>query len=187
MKPLCSHECLSSFFYFLEVSEDRVTPRWLKNTWIVFYPAIHSNKKERKKESIPNRNRRIQGFGGGVTYKSLLFFVVGCEERWAESGLSHPHMTSHALVFLIQPIWFIPPSSFLFFSQLPLPLSPVLSLSLSLAEKKAMVSMVPIFFLSLKSNLWRKLSAKELMLLNCGVGEDSWESLGLQGDPTSPS
>ena len=25
------------------------------------------------------------------------------------------------------------------------------------------------------------------MLLNCGVGEDFWESLGLQGDPTSPS
>ena len=25
------------------------------------------------------------------------------------------------------------------------------------------------------------------MLLSCGVGEDSWESLGLQGDPTSPS
>ena len=33
----------------------------------------------------------------------------------------------------------------------------------------------------------RKLSTEELMLLNCGVGEDSWESLGLQGDPTSPS
>ena len=29
--------------------------------------------------------------------------------------------------------------------------------------------------------------AKELMLLNCGVGEDSWESLGLQGDQTSQS
>ena len=28
-----------------------------------------------------------------------------------------------------------------------------------------------------------KLSTKELMLLNCGVGEDSGESLGLQGDP----
>ena len=27
-------------------------------------------------------------------------------------------------------------------------------------------------------------NAKELMLLNCGVGEDSWESLGLQGDPS---
>ena len=26
------------------------------------------------------------------------------------------------------------------------------------------------------------MSAKELMLLNCGVGEDSLESLGLQGD-----
>ena len=34
--------------------------------------------------------------------------------------------------------------------------------------------------------LWRRLSTKELMLLNCGVGEDSWESLGLRGDPTSP-
>ena len=32
-----------------------------------------------------------------------------------------------------------------------------------------------------------KLSAEELMLLNCGVGEDCRESLGLQGDPTSPS
>ena len=28
---------------------------------------------------------------------------------------------------------------------------------------------------------------EELMLLNCGVGEDSWESLGLQGDPISSS
>ena len=27
---------------------------------------------------------------------------------------------------------------------------------------------------------------QELMLLNCSVGEDSWESLRLQGDPTSP-
>ena len=33
----------------------------------------------------------------------------------------------------------------------------------------------------------KKLSAEELMLLNCGVGEDSCQSLGLQGDPTSPS
>ena len=33
----------------------------------------------------------------------------------------------------------------------------------------------------------RKLSAEELMLLNCGVGEDSWESLGLQEDQTCKS
>ena len=38
----------------------------------------------------------------------------------------------------------------------------------------------------MRVGLWRKLSAEELILLNCGVGEDSWESLGLQGDPTSP-
>ena len=25
------------------------------------------------------------------------------------------------------------------------------------------------------------------LILDCGAGEDSWESLGLQGDPTSPS
>ena len=30
-----------------------------------------------------------------------------------------------------------------------------------------------------------RLGTKESMLLNCGAGEDSWESLGLQGDPTS--
>ena len=28
---------------------------------------------------------------------------------------------------------------------------------------------------------------KKLMLLNCGVGEDSWESLGLQRYPTCSS
>ena len=32
-----------------------------------------------------------------------------------------------------------------------------------------------------------KLSTEELMLLNCGVWEDSWEFLGLQGDQTSQS
>ena len=40
--------------------------------------------------------------------------------------------------------------------------------------------------MDVRVGLWRKLSAEELMLLNCGVGEDSWASLGLQGDPTSP-
>ena len=32
-----------------------------------------------------------------------------------------------------------------------------------------------------------KLSTDELMPFNCSVGEDSWQSLGLQDDPTSPS
>ena len=40
--------------------------------------------------------------------------------------------------------------------------------------------------MDVRVGLWRRLSAEELMLLNCGVGEDSWESLGLQGDPASP-
>ena len=41
--------------------------------------------------------------------------------------------------------------------------------------------------MDVRVGLWGKLSAEKLMLLNCGVGEDSWVSLGLQGDPTSPS
>ena len=41
--------------------------------------------------------------------------------------------------------------------------------------------------MDVRVGLWRKLSTEELMLLNCGAGEDSWESLGLQEDPTSPS
>ena len=39
--------------------------------------------------------------------------------------------------------------------------------------------------MDVRVGLWRGLSAEELMLLNCGVGEDSWESLGQEGDPTS--
>ena len=48
---------------------------------------------------------------------------------------------------------------------------------------KAMVFPVVVY----ECDRWTiKLSTKELMLLNCGVGENSCESLGLQGDPTSP-
>ena len=41
--------------------------------------------------------------------------------------------------------------------------------------------------MDVRVGLWRKLSTEKSMLFNCGVGEDSWESLGLQGDTTSPS
>ena len=36
--------------------------------------------------------------------------------------------------------------------------------------------------MDVRVGLWRKLSTEELMLLNCDVGEDSWESLGMQED-----
>ena len=41
--------------------------------------------------------------------------------------------------------------------------------------------------MDVRVGLLTKLSTEELMLLNCGVGEDSGESFGLQGDQTSPS
>ena len=50
---------------------------------------------------------------------------------------------------------------------------------------KAMV--FPVVMYGCKSWTYRKQRAEELMFLNCGVGEDSRESFGLQGDPTSPS
>ena len=49
---------------------------------------------------------------------------------------------------------------------------------------KAMV--FPWSCMDVRVGLWRRLSAEKLMLLNCGVGEDSLEFLGLQGDATSP-
>ena len=50
---------------------------------------------------------------------------------------------------------------------------------------KAMV--FPVSCTDVRVGLWRRLNAQELILLNCGVGEDSWESLGQQGDQTSKS
>ena len=49
---------------------------------------------------------------------------------------------------------------------------------------KAMVC--PVVMYGCESWTVEKAEREELMLLNCGVEEDSWESLGLQGDPASP-
>ena len=39
-----------------------------------------------------------------------------------------------------------------------------------------------------RCDIWTiKVSAEEVMLLNCGVGDDSWVFLGLQGDQTNQS
>ena len=48
---------------------------------------------------------------------------------------------------------------------------------------KAMV--FPVVMYRCESWTIKKLSAKELTLLSCGVGEDSSESLGLQGNQTN--
>ena len=47
---------------------------------------------------------------------------------------------------------------------------------------KAMV--FPVVMYGYESWTIKRLSTKELMLLICGLGEDSWESLRLQGDQT---
>ena len=45
----------------------------------------------------------------------------------------------------------------------------------------------PVVMYGCESWTIKKLSAEELMLLNCGVGEDCWEPLGQQEDQTSQS
>ena len=50
---------------------------------------------------------------------------------------------------------------------------------------KAMV--LPVVMYGCASWTIKKADCWRIDAFNCGVGEDSWESLGLQGDPTSPS
>ena len=63
------------------------------------------------------------------------------------------------------------------------------SRDITLLTKVHLLKAMFLFFLWLcmdvRVGLWRRLSAKKLMLLNCGVGEDSWEPFGLEGDPTN--
>ena len=49
------------------------------------------------------------------------------------------------------------------------------------------IMVFPVVMYGCKSWTIKKAEWKELMLLNCGVGENSWESLGQQGDQTSQS
>ena len=60
-----------------------------------------------------------------------------------------------------------------------------ITLSTKVRLVKAMV--FPGVMYGCESWTTKKADAEELMLLNCGVRKDSLESLGLQGDPTSPS
>ena len=60
-----------------------------------------------------------------------------------------------------------------------------ITLSTKVCLVKTMV--FPVVMYGCKSWIVKKAEPEELMLLNCGVGEDSLEYLGLQGDPTSPS
>ena len=63
------------------------------------------------------------------------------------------------------------------------------SIEITLPTKVSLVKAVvfPVVMNGCENWTKRKLSAKELILLNCGVGGDSWESLGTRGDQTSQS
>ena len=60
------------------------------------------------------------------------------------------------------------------------------SIDITLPTKVSLVKAMvfPVVMNGCENWTKRKLSAKELMLLNCGVGGDSSESFGIQGDQT---
>ena len=58
-----------------------------------------------------------------------------------------------------------------------------ITLLTKVSRVKAMI--FPVVIWRCESWTIRRLSAKKLILSNCDAGEDSWESLGLQGDQTS--
>ena len=59
-----------------------------------------------------------------------------------------------------------------------------INLSTKVPLIKAMV--FPVVMYGCESWTIKKAEHRRIDVLNCGVGEDSRESLGLQGDPTSP-
>ena len=63
------------------------------------------------------------------------------------------------------------------------------SRDITLSTKVCLVKVMvfPLVMYGCESCTVKKAGHQKMMLLNCGVGEDSGESLGLQGDPTSPS
>ena len=59
------------------------------------------------------------------------------------------------------------------------------SRDITLPTKALLVKAIvfPVVMYGCENWTLKKAEHQRLMLLNCGVGEDSWESLGLQGDP----
>ena len=60
-----------------------------------------------------------------------------------------------------------------------------ITLSTKVCLVKAMA--FPVVMYGCESWTIKKAKCQRIDTLNCGVGEDSWESLGQQGDPTSQS
>ena len=99
----------------------------------------------------------------------------------------------------IEPIfaWNVPLVFLIFLKQsLVFPILLFSSISLHWSLRMAFLSLLailwnsamvfPMVMYGCESWTVKKAEGRKLMLLNCGVREDSWESLGLQGDPTSP-
>ena len=66
-------------------------------------------------------------------------------------------------------------------------LDSILKAETLLCQQRSIAIMVsPVVMYARESWTMKKAEHRRIELLNCGVGEDSGESLGLGGDPTNP-
>ena len=65
----------------------------------------------------------------------------------------------------------------------------LMSRDITLPTKVRLVEAIvfPVVMYGYESWTIKKAEHQRIDALNCGTGEDSWVSLGLQGDPTNPS
>ena len=60
-------------------------------------------------------------------------------------------------------------------------------ITLSTKVRLVKAKVFPVVMYGCESWTVKKAECRRMILFNCSVGEDSWESVGLQGDPTSPT
>ena len=107
----------------------------------------------------------------GETMETVTDFIILCSKITADGDCSHESKRH----LLLGRKAMTNPDSILKSRDITLPAKVCLV--------KAMV--FPVVMYGCESWTMKKAEHQKLMLLNCGVGEDSLESLGLQGDATS--
>ena len=107
----------------------------------------------------------------GETMKSMTEFILGGSKITADGDCSHEFKRC-----------------FLLGRKVMTNLDSILkSKDITLPTKVCLVKAVVFPVVMYGCESWTIKKTERWRILNCGVGEDSWESLGLQGEPTSPS
>ena len=133
--------------------------------------SVSHNLKRQRKRELGETPTHQSGFPFNITSFRKLVRQI------------HPHWLPLARPFSLFPEWSV------LFTKQPSPLNPQLQYTPQQYTPQHFVgtySCAPVIMYTCEGWTVKKAEAEELMLLNCGAGEDSWESLGLPGEQTSP-